>query len=120
MRNRVLLGLAVAGFALAQSAAARADSDFECRNAWAEQKADVDGPVLSVGDQGPQKGDKGRYRLVVRDRFTGCRIGDDALSVCRVGQHASIVGGSFGDWTGDVKDSDSDYPYLGKHLWTCE
>jgi hypothetical protein len=119
MRKR-LFGVAVVSFAFVVTTPAVADDAFECRNAWADQKADVDGPVLSATDQGPQKGDKGRYRIVVRDRFTGCRVGDNALTVCRVGQHSSIVGGSFGDWAGDVKDSDSDYPYMGKHLWTCE
>lgn len=120
MRSAVHLPGLVGALLLALNLPARADTEFECRNAWAEQRADVDGPVLSVQDLGPQKGDKGRYRIVVRDHFTGCRIGDNSLSVCRVGQHASIVGGSFGDWTGDEKESDSDYPYLGKHLWTCE
>jgi len=102
------------------SAAARADAQGECRNMWETQRADVDGPVLVVKDLGAGRGDAGRYRIVVRDRFTGCRVGDNTNSVCRVGQRASIVGGSFGLWNGDEKDGDSDYPYVGKHLWTCE
>ncbi len=119
MRN-LILPFCLAGLLFATPQAARADAQFECRNAWAEQKADVDGPVLSVQDLGPQTGDKGRYHMVVRDHFTGCRIADDAVSACRVGQHASIIGGSLGDWTGDGAASESDYHYVGKHLWTCE
>jgi|SRR5579871_5875765 len=99
---------------------ASADEPFACRNAWEFNKADVDGPVLSVSDLGPNRGDAGRYHIVVRDRFTGCRVSDDTNTACRIGQHAAIVGGSFGMWSGDVKGSDTDYPYVGHHLWTCE
>ena len=111
-----LLGFCFVGIA----ASARAGEQFECRNAWEYNKADVDGPVLSVTDLGAGRGDAGRYRIIVRDHFTGCRIGDDTNTACRVGQHAAIVGGSFGMWSGDVKGADSDYPYVGHHLWTCE
>lgn len=104
----------------ATPSASFADTQFACRNAWGGQKADVDGPVLSVKDLGSSTGDKGRYRIVVRDHFTGCRVGDMTNSVCKVGQHASIVGGSFGDWTGDDAGADSDYPYQATHIWDCE
>ena len=117
--HRVCLFLAGTAMALLPTLA-RADTEFECRNAWETQKADIDGPVLSVKDLGPEKAGKGRYRIVVRDHFTGCRVGDNTDSVCHVGQHASIVGGSFGLWTGDIKDADSDYPYVAKHLWDCQ
>lgn len=100
--------------------AAHANEPVECRNMWEAQKADVDGPVLAVTDLGASRGDQGRYRIVVRDRFTGCRVGDNTNTACRVGQHASIVGGAFGLWSGDEKSEDSDYPYIAKHLWTCE
>jgi hypothetical protein len=106
--------------ALGLAASAHADDPFECRNAWEAQRADVDGPVLAVTDLGAGRGDAGRYRIVVRDRFTGCRVGDNTNTVCRIGQHASIVGGSLGLWSGDEKNADSDYPYVGKHVWTCE
>ena len=99
---------------------ALADTLFACRNAWGEQKADVDGPVLSVTDLGPQAGGKGRYRIVVRDTFTGCRILDTTITACRVGQHASTVGGTFGDWNGDDKGTDNDYPYVGGGVWDCQ
>ena len=119
MRQSLILAAGLAVMCLPGLARA-ADAEFECRNAWETQKADVDGPVLSVTDLGPAKAGKGRYRIVVRDHFTGCRVGDNTDTVCRVGQHAAIVGGSFGLWTGDVKDADSDYPYMAKHIWTCE
>lgn len=102
------------------SDAAAAEDAVQCVDTGKVQKADVDGPVLSVRDLGTGRGDAGRYRIVVRDHFTGCRIGDTTNSVCHVGQHASIVGGSLGMWTGDDKGSDSDYPYLQRHLWDCE
>ncbi len=105
---------------IALPVSARADEPFECRNAWESQKADVDGPVPASTNPGAGGGDRGPYRIVVRDRLTGCRVGDDTSTICRIGQHASIVGGSFGLWSGDEKNADSDYPYVGKHLWTCE
>ncbi|MBV9330512.1 MAG: hypothetical protein JOZ55_03055 [Alphaproteobacteria bacterium] len=114
---RVLLVLAV--FA-ALSGASVADDAVVCLDSGKVQKADVDGPVLSARDLGPGRGDGGRYRIVVRDRFTGCRIGDNTNSICKVGQHASIIGGSLGLWTGEDKNADSDYPYLQKHIWDCE
>jgi hypothetical protein len=117
---RTRFAFAAALLPLAWWAPARADDTIECRNAWETQKADIDGPVVSVSDLGPAQGDKGRYRIVVRDHFTGCRIGDQTNSVCRAGQHASIVGGTLGLWTGDEKTADSDYPYIGPHIWTCE
>ena len=81
MRRLVLPSLVLALLCL--STTAWADTPVECRNMWETQKADVDGPVLSVTDLGPEKAGKGRYRIVVRDRFTGCRVGDNTDSVCR-------------------------------------
>ena len=97
-----------------------ADTAFACRNAWGEQRADVDGPVLSVKDLGPNAGDKGRYRIVVRDTFTGCRVLDQTITACKVGQHASSVGGTFSPWIADDPGSDADYSYIGGHIWDCE
>lgn len=118
----VPLAAGVSVRAQTQTPAAQTDDakPFPCRNAWAEQKADIDGPVLSVTDLGADHADKGRYRIVVRDFFTGCRIGDNTNTVCRVGQHASVVGGALGDWSADDKGADSDYPYMQEHIWTCQ
>jgi len=113
----LLAGMAIAGC----SRPALADTKpFACRNAWGDQRADVDGPVLSVQDLGPKATDKGRYRIVVRDTFTGCRILDTTITACRVGQHASSVGGRFGLWNGDDAGTDNDYPYLNGQVWDCE
>jgi hypothetical protein len=120
MRTLSIVGILVTFMTSIGCATVRADESVECRNMWEAQKADVDGPVLTVADLGAGRGDQGRYRIVVRDRFSGCRVGDNTNTVCRVGQHASIVGGSFGLWSGDEKNADSDYPYVGKHVWTCE
>lgn len=121
MKTTILTALLAAPLMLCLVAPAQADDKpFACRNAWGDQRADVDGPVLSVQDLGPKAGDKGRYRIVVRDTFTGCRILDQTITACRVGQHASSVGGRFGLWSGDDPGSDSDYPYLNGRVWDCE
>jgi hypothetical protein len=99
---------------------ASADEALECRNMWAMQHADVDGPVTTVTDNGAGHGLDLHYRIIVRDHFTGCRIADTTDTVCRIGQHAAIVGGSFGDWLGNEKNTDTDYTYIGHHQWTCE
>jgi hypothetical protein len=113
--------LFVASATLGLTAPAHADTKpFACRNAWGDQRADVDGPVLSVQDLGSKASDKGRYRIVVRDTFTGCRILDTTITACRVGQHASSVGGRFGLWNGDDPGSDNDYPYLNGGVWDCQ
>ena len=113
----LLAAIAIAGMSRPVLADAK---PFACRNAWGDQRADVDGPVLSVQDLGAKGGDKGRYRIVVRDTFTGCRILDTTITACRVGQHATNVGGRFGVWNGDDAGSDNDYPYMNGGVWDCE
>jgi hypothetical protein len=117
--KRFVIALSMIVCAVGASNAAQAD-EVGCRNMYESTHADVDGPVLSVTDHGAPLAVEARYHIVVRDRFTGCRISGSTNSLCKVGQHASIVGGSFGLWTGDNKDADSDYPYLNSHIWTCE
>jgi hypothetical protein len=112
------LASGLAAFIAAGSARAD-DAPLPCRTAFENQRADVDGPVVSFTDRGHQQVGIGRYHIIVRDHFTGCRVSDDTDSVCKVGQHAAIVGGGFGIWYGDVKGSDSDYVYEGSHIWDC-
>jgi hypothetical protein len=119
MMNRVTLALSTLAICFARPASA-ADEPYTCRNMYEGQHADVDGPVLAVKDYGPGPGIDRHYRIVVRDHFTGCRVADLTDTVCKVGQHGAIVGGSLVNWTGDDAKTDTDYVYLGHHQWTCE
>jgi len=99
---------------------ASADEPLEFRNMWEMQHADVDGPVVFVQDNGAGHGLDLHYRIIVRDHFTGCRVADTTDTVCKVGQHAAIVGGSLGDWVANARNTDTDYNYIGHHQWTCQ
>src|SRR5579872_6065997 len=113
------LTFVVSALVVGLAGSARADVPLECRNMWENQPADIDGPVLSIQDNGAGHGLDSHYRIVVRDHFTGCRVADTTDQVCKVGQHAAIVGGKMGFWKGDIRDTDTDYDYIGRHQWTC-
>jgi hypothetical protein len=107
------------GCIVAASCAAGAAQASSCPSNLEWQDRTVDGSVSKVEDT---RTDNPRYRVVMVDETTQCRLVGLTDKRCAAGDHVVVTGGRYGVWRGDDRGGEADYNLMNddKQTWICK